>query len=178
MSRLIARQRFSRASDTAEWKERRVCLLLFLVWHAVEWTSFCVERNSRSISTKTGYGDGCQTCRLSNVLVAKSTCDPLASKIFDDAIASTLSLHKASSFTAPRKHWQRCGYERHSKETRTQQIASRRRISTEMCRERCVVVGKSRLLHLSAEIGFQHADSCLRGENKCFRTVSFSGNCC
>lgn len=175
MSRLIATQRFSRASDTAEWKERRVCLLLFLVWHAVEWTFFCVERNSRSISTKTCYGDGYQT--LSNVPVAKSTCDPLASKFFDDAIASTLSLHKASSFTAPRKHRQRCGYERRSKETRSQQIAARRRISTEMCRERCVVVGKSRLLHSSAKIGFQNADSCLLCENKCFRTVSFSGNC-
>lgn len=39
----------------------------------------------------------------------------LPRKFFDDAIASTLSLHKASSFTAPRKHWQRCGYGRHLK---------------------------------------------------------------
>lgn len=175
MSRLIATPKILACMWHCGVEERRVCLLLFLVWHAVEWTFFCVERNSRSISTKTGYGDGCQT--LSNVPVAKSTCDPLASKIFDDAIASTLSLHKASSFTAPRKHWQRCGYERRSKETRTQQIASRRRISTEMCRERCVVVGKSRLLHSSAKIGFQNADSCLRGETNASKQRNFSGNC-
>lgn len=83
---------------------RRVFLLLFLVRHAVECLLDGLFSAWREIQEQFRHKPVTQTRRLSNVPVAKSTCDPLASKFFDDAIASTLSLHKASSFTAPRKH--------------------------------------------------------------------------